>query len=73
MKKFFSFVAGMMSGSVVGAAAALLLAPSSGQHLRAEARHRWEEAIDEAKAAMEATRQEKELEFEQMKEAGKLR
>jgi gas vesicle protein len=62
-----------MSGSVVGAAAALLLAPSSGEQLRTDARNRWKETIDEAKAAMEATRLEKEREFEQMKESGKLR
>lgn len=73
MSKIFSFLAGVLSGSVVGATAAILLAPESGEELRADARARWEEAIGEARSAMERTRRQKELEFERMKEAGKLR
>jgi len=73
MRKFFSFVAGLMSGSIVGATAALLLAPSSGEELRLEAQARWEEALDEAKKAMEETRLQKEREYQMMKEAGKPR
>lgn len=72
MSKFFSFIAGLMSGSVVGATAALLLAPMSGDELQATAQARWEQALQEAKAAQEQTRRQKELEFEQMKEAGKF-
>lgn len=73
MRKFFNFVAGLLSGSVVGATAAILLAPASGDELRADARARWEEAVGAAKKEMEETRREKTLEFERMKEAGKLR
>lgn len=73
MQKFFSFVAGLMSGSIVGATAALLLAPASGQELRQEAQARWEEALEEAKKAMEETRLQKEREYQMMKEAGKPR
>jgi gas vesicle protein len=73
MRKFFSFLAGVMSGSVVGATVAILMAPSSGERLRADARSRWEEAIGEAQHAMEQTRRQKEQEFEYMKERGKLR
>lgn len=73
MKKFFSFAAGLLSGSVVGAAAAVLLAPASGDELRADARARWEEAVNAGKQAKEETLRDKSLEFEQMKEAGKLR
>ena len=73
MKKFFSFAAGLLSGSIVGATAATLLAPASGDELRADARARWEEAVNAAKEEMEETRRAKTLEFEQMKEAGKLR
>lgn len=72
MSKFFSFIAGLMSGSVVGATAALLLAPMSGDELQATAQARWEQALQEAKAAQEQTRRQKELEFEQLKEAGKF-
>lgn len=73
MQKFFSFVAGLMSGSIVGATAALLLAPASGQELRQEAQERWEEALEEAKKAMDETRMQKEREYQMMKEAGKPR
>ena len=73
MQKFFSFLAGLMSGSIVGATAALLLTPSSGEQLRREAQARWEEALDEAKKAMEETRLQKEREYQMMKEAGKPR
>ena len=73
MNKFFSFAAGIMSGAVVGGVAALLMAPASGDHLRTEAQSRWEEALAEARRAMEETRRQKELEFEMMKEAGEIR
>lgn len=72
MSKFFSFLSGLMSGTLVGATAALLLAPMSGEELQATAQARWEQALAEAKAAREQTRQRKELEFERMKEAGKF-
>lgn len=72
MRKFFSFVAGILSGSVTGATIALLLAPQSGDELRAEAQARWEAAIQEAKLAMERTEAAKTAEFEAMKQRGKL-
>jgi gas vesicle protein len=67
MNKFFSFLAGIICGAVVGGTAALLLAPTSGEHLRAEAQARWELALQEAQTAMEETRRELEAQFEQMK------
>lgn len=73
MTKFFSFLAGVMSGTIVGATVTLLLAPSSGEQLRADAQARWEEIMREARQAREQTRAEKELEFERMKEAGKFK
>ncbi len=72
MSKMFSFVAGMMSGALVGAAAALLLAPQSGAELQAEARMRWEQVLAEAEQARERTRRELEMQFERMKDSGKL-
>lgn len=72
MSKFFSFVAGTMSGAVVGAAAVLLLTPTSGEQLRADAIARWEEVIREAQQAKEEVRRQKEREFERMKAQGKL-
>lgn len=73
MRKFFNFVAGLMTGSAVGAGIGLLLAPMPGETLRAEAQSRWEEAVAEARRAMEQTQREKELEYEMMKEAGEIR
>ena len=73
MRKFFSFVAGIMSGSVVGATVAILMAPASGDELRGQARSRWEEAVAEAKKAMEETERQKELEYNMMKESGEVR
>jgi hypothetical protein len=72
MGKFFSFVAGLMSGALVGASAVLLLTPTSGEQLRADARARWEQVMQEAQQAKDATRREKELQFERMKASGKF-
>ena len=66
MNKFFSFLAGIFCGAVVGAAAALLLAPESGQELRADMVARWEDALAEARQAMEQTRSDLQAQFEQM-------
>ena len=66
MNKFFSFFAGIFCGAVVGAAAALLLAPESGQELRADMVARWEDALSEARHAMEQTRSDLQAQFEQM-------
>ena len=68
MNKIFNFLAGAFCGAIVGATAALLMTPSSGQQLREDAMSRWEEALHEARVAMEETRQELQAQFEQMKE-----
>lgn len=67
MNKLLSFTAGLMCGALVGAAAALLLTPASGQELRSEATNRWEMALGEARQAMEETRAQLERQFEEMK------
>jgi gas vesicle protein len=66
MNKVLSFTAGAICGAIVGAAAALLLAPESGQELRSDVAKRWEDALAEAKQAMEDTRQDLQSQFEQM-------
>jgi gas vesicle protein len=63
----FSFLAGVLCGALVGSVTVLLLTPASGQQLREDAVARWEEALKEARTAMEETRQEMEAQFEQMK------
>lgn len=66
MNKVFTFLAGVICGALVGGATALLLAPSSGEKLRADVVTRWEEALAEARQAMEETRLEMQQQFEQM-------
>lgn len=68
MNKILSFIAGVMCGAVVGATVALLLAPASGEELRGEVVHRWEEALDEARLAMEETRRDLQAQFEMMQQ-----
>jgi gas vesicle protein len=69
MNKFLSFLAGAMCGAVVGATAALLLTPASGEQLRSDVATRWAEALEEARRAMEETRLELQAQFEQMQAA----
>ena len=66
MNKVLSFIAGSMCGAVVGAAVALLLAPASGEEIRGEMVHRWEDALNEARLAMEQTRSDLQAQFEMM-------
>ncbi|MFN2221027.1 MAG: YtxH domain-containing protein [Chloroflexota bacterium] len=68
MNKILSFIAGSMCGAVVGATIALLLAPSSGEELRGEMVNRWEEALNEARLAMEETRRDLQAQFEMMQQ-----
>lgn len=68
MNKILSFVAGSLCGAVVGATVALLLAPSSGEELRGDMVSRWEEALNEARLAMEETRRDLQAQFEMMQQ-----
>lgn len=68
MNKVISFLAGALCGAVVGATAALLLTPESGDDLRQDIVTRWEEALAEARQAMEETRKELQAQFEQMQQ-----
>ncbi len=71
MNKLFSFFAGVMCGSVVGAVAALLLTPASGTELTAEAQRRWAEAQEEFARTEEATRHQLEQEYAILRQRGK--
>ena len=66
MNRMLSFAAGAICGVLVGATAALLLAPSSGEDLRLDVMTRWEEALAEARQAMEETRNDLQNQLEQM-------
>lgn len=67
MNKVVGFLAGALSGAVVGAAASFLFTPSSGRDLRTEARMRWQNAVAEARNEMQRTEQELQTQFEHMR------
>ena len=58
MRKFLSFLVGAILGGLVGATAAILLAPASGNDLRSQLRDRALKIQDEVKAAAAARRAE---------------
>ena len=65
--KIMSFLAGAMSGAVVGATAALLLAPASGEDLRAATRQRYESIIAEARQAAADKQAELKTQLEELR------
>ena len=67
MKKILGFIAGGICGALVGAGVSMLLTPASGNDLRTEAVERWEQALADARQAMDETRKELEAQFDQMK------
>jgi gas vesicle protein len=67
MQKFFSFLAGIFSGLLVGAVSALLLAPMSGEELRTEAQARGNKLVEDIKSAVAEERQRLEEELEALK------
>ena len=66
MRKILAFVAGAMCGAIVGAVAALMLAPASGDEMRSETRKRFDEIMDEGRRAAAERRAELELQLRQM-------
>ena len=58
MRQIIGFLAGAMCGAVVGAVAALLLAPASGLELREQVRARVDELLAEGRQAAEDRRAE---------------
>jgi gas vesicle protein len=67
MRKIISFLAGMLAGAVVGAAAAILLAPYSGPELQGQVRTRVQALMEEGKRAAAARRAELEAQLEAFK------
>ena len=68
MQRALSFIAGIISGLVVGAVAALLLAPESGVELRLHTRGWLDRALEEARQAAEAKRRELNEQFAALKQ-----
>jgi gas vesicle protein len=60
MRRTVSFFSGVFAGALVGAVAALLLAPSSGEELQKQVRSNVEDLIEQGKQA--AAARQKELE-----------
>ncbi len=67
MGKVTGFLAGMMSGAIVGSVAALLMAPMSGRELQSRAREEFDELLDDAKSAAETKRVQLEAQLESLK------
>ncbi|KAA3664660.1 MAG: YtxH domain-containing protein, partial [Chloroflexi bacterium] len=57
-----------LCGALVGSVTVLLMTPSSGEELRADAKLRWDEAMQEAQKARDETKKRLEEQFEQMKQ-----
>ncbi len=67
MQKNISFLIGVLSGAVVGAVIAILLAPQSGQDLQGQMRARVQELIEEGRRAAASRRAELESQLEAFK------
>jgi gas vesicle protein len=67
MRSFFSFLSGVLSGAVVGIAAALLLAPSSGNKLRGNLRSRYGNVLTDIKTSVASERKRLEEELESLR------
>lgn len=68
MNRFASFLNGFIVGALVGAAFALLMAPKSGDQLRAEIKHEVDDILDEGRRASEARREELEQQLSQLRD-----
>lgn len=67
MRKMIVFLMGVLSGSVVGAAIALLLAPASGAELRAQVAGRYHSVEEEVRSAAAARRAEMERQLQELR------
>ena len=67
MRKFMMFVFGVVTGSILGSAAALLLAPSSGISLREQIQQKTKTFFAEIEDAGKQKRNELELELQQLR------
>ena len=67
MRRTVSFFLGVVSGAIVGAVVALLLAPHSGQEFQNEMRSRVQALIEDGRRAAAARRAELEAQLEAFK------
>jgi gas vesicle protein len=64
MRKVLSFLSGMITGSLVGAVVAILLAPTSGEEIRVQLQERASRLREDIKAVAEQRRAELKRELE---------
>jgi gas vesicle protein len=67
MNRFISFLSGILSGAVVGASAAILLAPTSGKEMVGSIQNRADKVVDDLRTAVERERQRLEAELASLK------
>ena len=67
MRRFMAFLTGSFCGALVGAVAALLLAPYSGEELRQRTRERLDTFRDDVREAYDARREQLESELEALR------
>lgn len=67
MRRFMSLVAGAVCGALVGATIALLIAPVSGEELRARAQERLATFTEEIRQGYEARKAQLEAELEALR------
>jgi gas vesicle protein len=70
MRKIFAFLTGVLLGSLVGSTIALLLAPASGEQLRAQLRQRAQVVAAEVRKATEQRRIELEQRLQELRSRG---
>jgi gas vesicle protein len=71
MRKFVSFITGILMGALVGATLAVLLAPSSGEETRGQIRERAYSLRDELTEAAQAKRIELEKQLQSLRQPQK--
>ena len=69
MNKVFSFLAGAISGALVGSVAAILLTPASGEELKQGAIEHWNLTLEEARNARDQKRIELETAYQEASSA----
>jgi gas vesicle protein len=67
MRKLFSFLLGLLTGALVGAAIAMLLAPEAGEMTRQGIQLRMDQIVEEGKRAAAERRTELESQLEELK------
>lgn len=68
MRRFFSFLIGIISGAFVGAVAVLMFTPESGEDLRTQVRGRFQNLIEDVRTAAEEERRRLESQLEAFKQ-----